>query len=66
MQRDCKVHRLKWAQYSSPTQPLEMVIVKLKTLCVMLKVPNLNDFGFFCSPITGTRLTCNASNCHQG
>jgi hypothetical protein len=65
MQRDCKVHRFTWAQYSTPTQPLEMVIVKLKVLYVMLKVPNLNDFGFFRSHITGTRHR-KASNCHQG
>jgi hypothetical protein len=66
MQRDCKVHRFTWAQYSTPAQPLEMVVVKLKGLCVMLKVPNLNNFGFFLSLITGTRHPCNASNCHQG
>jgi len=41
MQRDCKVHRFTWALYSTPTQPLEIVIVKMKVLCVMLKVPNL-------------------------
>jgi len=54
------------SQYSTPTQPLEMVTVKLEVLCVMLKVPNLNNFAFFCSLITDTRHPCNASNCHQG
>jgi hypothetical protein len=66
MRRECKVHRFTWAPYSTPTHPLEMVSVKLKVLCVMLKKPKINNFGFFHSLITGTRHPCNASKCHQG